>query len=181
MKPRIIFIHGNQTMTWKFGWIPWFKNELQKLGFETVFETMPDSIIARAKYWLPFLQDYLQACENDVLVGWSSGATASMRYAEQYKIKGSVLIAPSHTDLGDDLEKQSGYFDTPWNWGKIKANQESIALFYSENDPYIPAAEFKHIASQIQPEEFNLPNRQHFIEDETFPELLNYIIKKYTQ
>lgn len=180
MKPRIIFIHGNQTMHWSFAWTPWLKTELEKLGFETVFETMPDSIIARAKYWLPFLHDYLHAGENDVLVGWSSGATASMRYAEKYRIKGSVLIAPSASDLGDDLEKQSGYFDTPWDWEKIKANQESCALFYSETDPYIPAAEFEQIASQLNPEQFNLPNRKHFIEDETFPELLDYIIKKYS-
>ena len=179
MKPRIIFIHGNQTMTWKFNWIPWLKTELEKLGFETVFETMPDSIIARAKYWLPFLQETLKAGENDVLVGWSSGATASLRYAENHKIKGSVLVAPSYTDTGDDLEKQSGYFDAPWNWEQIKTNKESIALFYSETDPYIPAAEFKHIASQINPKEFNLPNRQHFIDDQTFPELLDYIVKKY--
>ncbi len=180
MKPRIIFIHGNQTMHWNFAWTPWLKSELEKLGFATVFETMPDSIIARAKYWLPFLQDYLKAGENDVLVGWSSGATASMRYAENNKIKGSVLIAPSHTDLGDELEKQSGYFDTPWNWEAIKNNQESIALFYSETDPYIPAAEFKFIASNLNPIEFNLPGRKHFIEDETFPELLEYIVKKYS-
>ena len=179
MKPRIIFIHGNQTMTWKFNWIPWLKSELEKLGFETVFETMPDSIIARAKYWLPFLQDYLKAGVNDVLVGWSSGGTASMRYAENHKIKGSVLIAPSSSDLGDDLEKQSGYFDTSWNWKNIKSNQESIALFHSETDPYIPITEFKHIVSQLNPEEFNLSDRKHFIEDETFPELLEYISKKF--
>ncbi len=180
MKPRIIFIHGNQTMHWNFAWTPWLKTELEKLGFTTVFETMPDSIIARAKYWLPFLKDYVKAGENDVLVGWSSGATASMRYAESNKIKGSVLIAPSHTDLGDELEKQSGYFDTPWNWENIKANQESIALFYSETDPYIPLTEFKSIASQIQPEEFNLQGRGHFIEQQTFSELLDYIVKKYS-
>ncbi len=180
MKPRIIFIHGNQTMTWKFGWIPWLKNELEAKGFETSFETFPDSIIARAKYWLPFLQDYLHAGENDVLVGWSSGATASMRYAENHKIKGSILIAPSCTDLGDDLEKQSGYFDAPWNWESIKNNQESIALFYSVNDPFIPLIEFQTIASNINPKDFNLTNRKHFIDDETFPELLDYIIKKYS-
>ncbi len=180
MKPRIIFIHGNQTMHWNFAWTSWFKTELEKLGFETVFETMPDSIIARAKYWLPFLQDYLKAGENDVLVGWSSGATAALRYAENHQIRGSVLVAPSYTNLNDELEKQSGYFDLPWNWEAIRNNQEAVALFYSENDPYIPFAEFKYIASQINPQEFNLPNRGHFSDEQTFPELLNYIVKKYS-
>ena len=48
MKQRIIFIHGNGTEHWSSGWALWFRAELEKLGFETFFETMPDSIIARA-------------------------------------------------------------------------------------------------------------------------------------
>lgn len=179
MKPRIIFIHGNQTMHWKFAWTPWLKTELEKLGFETFFETMPDSIIARAKYWLPFLRDYVKAGESDVLVGWSSGGTASMRYAENHKIKGSILIAPSSSDLGDDLEKQSGYFTTPWNWEAIKNNQTKIALFHSDNDPYIPLTEFNSIVSHLNADEINLPGQKHFTDQETFPELLQYIKKTY--
>ncbi len=102
------------------GWCKWLKNELDKLGVESFFETFPDSILARSEFWLPFLKDHLKAGERDVLVGWSSGAVASMRYAEQNKILGSVLISPSYTDLGDETEKASGYFDKPWNWEAIK-------------------------------------------------------------
>src|SRR5688500_9380638 len=149
MKPRFIYIHGNDTTHWSFSWASWLKAELEKLGFETFFETMPDSIIARAEYWLPFLKDHIKAGENDVLVGWSSGAVAAMRYAEKNKIKGSILVSPSYTDLGDDLEKQSGYFDKPWNWSGIRSNQEHIALIYGDDDPYIPQIEFEHIGKQI--------------------------------
>ncbi len=113
MKPRVIFIHGNQSTHWAFAWAPWLKRELEARGYETFFETFPDSVIARAKYWLPFLEEHVRAGENDVLVGWSSGAVAAMRYAETHRVLGSVLVAPSHTDLGDALEKESGYFDAP--------------------------------------------------------------------
>jgi hypothetical protein len=27
---------------------------------------------------------------------------------------GSVLVSPGDTDLEDDMEKQSGYYDNPW-------------------------------------------------------------------
>ncbi len=120
MKPRVIFIHGNQTTHWSFAWTPWLKEELEKRGYQTSFETFPDSHIARAEYWLPFLKDHIKARENDVLVGWSSGAVAALRYAEENKILGSVLIAPSYTDMNNPLEKQSGYFVKPWDWGRIK-------------------------------------------------------------
>lgn len=178
-KPRIIFIHGNETMHWSYGWAPWFKAELEKLGYETFFETMPDSIIARAEYWLQFLDGFVKAGENDVLVGWSSGAVAAMRYAETNKIKGSILISPCYTDLGDDLEKQSGYYDSPWQWDKIKANQEKIALMWGDDDPFIPQEEFDFIAQQLQPTRFKIPGARHFGEFEQFPQLLDYIKQNY--
>lgn len=179
MKPRIIFIHGNQSTHWSFGWSKWLKEELEKSGYETFFETFPDSILARSEYWLPFLKDHVKAGEDDILVGWSSGAVAALRYAEQNKIKGSILISPCHSDLGDEMEKQSGYYDKLWNWLSVKNNQNKIALFYGDNDPYIPQHEFEFIADKLSPEVFKVLNGQHFIEYNEFPVLLNYIKENY--
>lgn len=179
MKPRIVFIHGNQTTHWSEGWALWLKKEMDKTGYESFFETFPDSIIARAQYWLPFLKNHVKAGQEDVLVGWSSGAVAAMRYAEENQIKGSVLISPCYTDGGDELEKQGGYYEKPWNWEAIKNNQEKIALFYGSDDPYIPQLEFQHIVGQLQPEVFKVEGGKHFIEYETFPQLLKYLKKNY--
>lgn len=179
MKPRFIFIHGNQTVHWSFGWASWLKLELEKLGYETFFETMPDSIIARAKYWLPFLKEYANAGENDVLIGWSSGAIAAMRYAETNKIRGSILVSAHYTDLGDELEKVSGYFDQPWQWEAIKANQHNIALIWGDNDPYIPQAEFEFVAKQLDPTTIRVPKGEHFVERIQFSEIIEYIKNTY--
>jgi len=179
MKPRIIYIHGNGASHWSFAWAKWFKQELEAAGYETFFETMPDSVIARGKFWLPFLENHVGAGENDVIVGWSSGALAAMRYAETHKLRGSVLIGPSAEHMDDELEKQSGYFDEPWQWENIKANNGHLTLIYSDNDPYIPQAQFEMVAKGLSPEVMVLPNRKHFIEDQTFPELLEHIKKTY--
>lgn len=179
MKPRIVYLHGNQAMHWSLAWAPWLKQELEKRGFKTFFETFPDSIIAREEYWLAFLKEYIKAGENDVLVGWSSGGVAAMRYAEKNVIRGSVLVAPSYTDLNDPLEKESGYFDTDWNWEMITKNPEHTALFYSKNDPYIPQEQFTFIAKKLNPEVFLIPHAGHFIEKQRFLELLNYLLKTY--
>jgi len=182
MKPRIVYIHGNSSTHWSFGWAQWLRDELETLGYPTFFETFPDSVIARAKYWLPFLQDFIKVRENDVIVGWSSGATAALRYAENHTIAGSILVSPCYTDLGDDMEKQSGYYDTPWNWQAIRDNQDKIALFYGDDDPYIPQNEFEFIAEQLQPKikVTKISGGKHFGEYKTFPELLDYITKNYT-
>lgn len=178
-RTRFIFVHGNQATHWSFAWAPWLKAELESLGFETFFETMPDSIIARSDYWLPFLRDYVKAGPNDVIIGWSSGAVAAMRYAESNQILGSILISPCYTDLNDDLEKQSGYYDTPWQWNDIKNNQARIALLYGDDDPYIPQDEFEFIAAQLKPTNMRIHNGRHFIERTEFPELLEYIKQNY--
>ena len=162
MQPRIIFIHGNGSMHWSFAWAPWLKQALEAKGYATFFETFPDSIIARSEYWLPFLQDHVSAGENDVIVGWSSGAVAALRYAETHALRGSVLVAPSISDLNNDLEKQSGYFDTTWNWQQIKANQQHIALVHSDNDPFIPQEEFKVVEQELEPEVIMIPGAGHF-------------------
>jgi predicted alpha/beta hydrolase family esterase len=179
MKPRIVFIHGNQTTHWSFAWAAWLKTELEALGFETFFETMPDSIIARAEYWLPFLKEHVQVSEHDVIIGYSSGAVAAMRYAEENRILGSVLISPCYTDAGDALEKQSGYYDKPCQWEKIKANQKKIALIWGDDDPYIPQNEFEFIAKQLDPAQIKIHEGKHFIERTDFPELLRYIKEAY--
>lgn len=179
MKPRIVFIHGNQATHWSFAWTPWLKEQLESKGYTTFFETFPDSVIARAKYWLPFLEHHVHAGENDVLVGWSSGAVAAMRYAETTKIQGSVLIAPCITDLGDELEKQSGYFDTPWNWAAIQQNQKHIALAHSDNDPYIPQEQFATVLAELNAENILVPGAKHFIDQDTFPQVLEHILRTY--
>ena len=180
MKPRFVFVHGNGAMSWSFAWSPWLKAELEELGFETFFETMPDSVIARAQYWLPFLKDYATVGEQDVIIGWSSGAVAAMRYAESNKIRGSILVSPCYTDLGDDLEKQSGYYDKPWQWEKIKKNQEKIALIYGDDDPFIPQEEFEFIAKRLGPTIIKIHDGKHFIERQKLPELLDHIKQTYT-
>jgi hypothetical protein len=45
-----------------------------------------------------------------------------MRLVEQNKVLGLVLVAAYDDDLGDELERNSGYFSRPWDWHKIRSN-----------------------------------------------------------
>lgn len=81
--------------------------------------------------------------------------------------------------MGDDLEKQSGYYDTPWQWENIKANQERIALIWGTQDPYIPQEEFEYIAEQLRPTCIKIQEGTHFNDRDELPELLTYIRQTY--
>ncbi len=176
---KIVFIHGNGAMSWKFAWTPWLKQELEKLDIDCIFETFPDSILARSEYWLEYLQDYIKADKDTLLIWRSSGAVAAMRYAEQHTILWSILISPSYTDLWLESEKISGYFNSPRDWNSIRKNQKTISLFYSSNDEFIPESEFEYITNHINPETVRELWQWHFMYMEEFPELLEEIKNKY--
>ncbi|HAM40337.1 TPA: alpha/beta hydrolase [Candidatus Woesearchaeota archaeon] len=176
---QVILIHGNDTLRWSYAWMPWVKSELEKLGLEVIGETFPDSILAREKYWIPFLKDRLHAGENSILIGHSSGATAAMRFAEGNRILGSILVSPSYSDQGIELERQSGYFGRPWQWGRIRANQRWIVQFGSTDDPFMPVEQFRHIHGKLGTEYREFTDRNHFFYgQDTFPEIISTVKEK---
>jgi|SRR3989344_558038 len=166
---KVIFIHGNGGGTAKDNWFPYLKRELEKIGIKVIAKNFPDPVLARAKYWLPFLKK-LGADENTVLIGHSSGAIAALRFAENNKILGSVLVGGYYTDLGDEGEKKSGYFDESWNWEKIKNNQKWIIQFNSQDDPWIPIAEARYINKMLNTEYHEYEKEGHFGADKYYPE-----------
>ena len=178
---KVIMIHGNGKSTPHDHWFPSVKAELEKIGLTVIACQFPDAQLARAAYWLPFLKDELQADENTILIGHSSGAVAAMRYAEQNKILGTILVGASHTDLGFEGERLSGYFDEPWDWDDIKNNQHWAIQFASVDDPWIPIEEARFIHQQLSSTYYEFTNRGHFGCDRNeliFPELIKAIKDK---
>jgi predicted alpha/beta hydrolase family esterase len=179
---KVIFLPGNGGATTHDNWFPYLQVELTKLGVQVLAEEFPDPQLARREYWIPFLE-HLGADENTVLIGHSSGATASMRYAETHTILGSILIGACYSDMGIESEKASGYYDDEWQWDKIRANQKWIAIFASTDDPFIPISQPQFIREQLHPDYFEFTYRGHFMIDHNsvnreFPEVLSYITDK---
>ena len=169
---RVVYIHGNQTTHWSFAWAPWVEKQAKALGLQTHFTTMPDSRLARRNIWLAHLEKQ-KIGENDILLGWSSGAVAAMRFAEKHRVAGSVLVSPCWTDLGDKLEKLSGWYRDPWDWDSIKANQPRIELISGTDDPFIPQEEFSHIAKELNANHTQVKGEGHFTKQVTFAECVD--------
>jgi hypothetical protein len=143
-------------------------------------KNMPDPYDAKESIWLPFIKKDLGCDENTILIGHSSGAEATMRLLETEKVVGAVLVSPCVTDLGDEGERASGYYNRPWQWEKIRSNAEFIMQFSSPSDHLVPIAEGREVAKNLQPIFHELPNRGHFLDDE-FPELVDELIKELKQ
>lgn len=139
---------------------------------EVVLTDFPDPYGCRESIWIPFLRESIKLDQNTVLVGHSSGAACAMRLLEQqddykYKLKGAVLVATAYTDLGDESERRSGYFNRPWDWDKMKLGAEKICIFHGVDDPLIPVREARYIADKLASEnvQYNeMSGVSHFFE-----------------
>lgn len=174
---KAILIHGNGGCTAADGWLPFVERDLEALGLAVTNRTFPDNVRARASIWLPFL-DELGADEDTVLIGHSSGAVAALRYAETRRVRGSVLVGVCHTDLGDALERASGYYTAPWRWDDIRAHQQWIGIFQSTDDPCIPVSEARTVAARLRGSYFEYQDRGHFVDRAPFPELVAFVRRK---
>lgn len=180
--PRVVLLHGNGDGRGSDNWFPWLKKELEALGVPCEAPDLPDPVLAQAKYWFPYFSDVLKLGPDDLVIGHSSGALAIMKYAETHKIGASVLVGTYYTDLGYDDERTSGYFDTPWKWDKIKANQNWTMIFASKDDPYIPVNEPQFIRDKLGSIYFEFDDEGHFGGHTKpklkFPELLEALKSK---
>lgn len=174
-KIKVIFIPGNGGCTPRDNWFPDVQKQLEGWGIKVIARDFPDSELARESFWIPFLENELQADENSILIGHSSGAIAALRYAEKHKIFGSILIGAYHSDLGMESERLSGYFNRPWQWDKVRANQHFIAIFASSDDPWIPIDEPRYLRDNLNPDYYEFTDQGHFGGDyfkPKFPEVI---------
>merc|ERR1712113_300867 len=68
---------------------------------------------------------------------------------ESHRLRGAVLVSACHTDLGDENEAASGYYNRPWQWAKIAANAGFLLQWHSLDDPFIPVSEARHVAASL--------------------------------
>ncbi|KAH8051813.1 hypothetical protein JL721_11035 [Aureococcus anophagefferens] len=138
LKPRVIIVPGNGCTgdVADANWYGWLAAELRRedcLG-EVVLRGMPDPVAARESIWVPFLRDELGADERTIVVGHSSGAEAAMRLAETTRVLSLCLVR----------------------------NAGSIHQWHGDDDPFIPLAEARHVAANLDSAYAELPGRSHF-------------------
>lgn len=138
-------------------WYSWFASEMRKKpGLEVVMKDFPDPNRCRESIWIPFIKNEIGLDEQTILVGHSSGAACAMRLLENHdvKLRGAILVAAAHTDLGDEGERLSEYFNRPWNWDKMKLGADFIHCFHGNDDHLIPVKEARYIAEKMRGKNF---------------------------
>jgi hypothetical protein len=141
---------------------------LAEYGLTMPLGAFPDGWIGHEGVWKPFVVGVLGMDADTLIIGHSTGAVCAMRLMEEYDVAGCVLVAAYHTDLGDDEEKESGYFSRPWDYEAMKKHTPWVLQFHSENDQFVPLAEAEHVARQLGTE-FHVTSHDEHYEQESSP------------
>ncbi len=163
---KVILIPGmGCTPIESSNWYLWFRDQVRLRSCSHMHRTAidcdlyhyPDPYRCRESKWVPFVRTKIDNPAQTILVGHSSGAACAMRLLEFYgkegtPLKACVLVAAAFTDLGDEDERRSEYFNRPWDWESIQSGcLTPIILFHGTDDPLIPVSEARHIAEQLTP------------------------------
>jgi predicted alpha/beta hydrolase family esterase len=115
---RIVIVPGMGCVPVReCNWYAWLQDELEQDSsgrFNVILQDMPDPHAARESRWVPFIRNTLKVDDKTILIGHSSGCEAIMRLLEKDKVRGVILVAACHTDLGDENERASEYYNRPW-------------------------------------------------------------------
>ncbi|KAJ3049393.1 putative hydrolase rbbp9 [Rhizophlyctis rosea] len=185
---KVILIPGNGVSNiHSCLWYPWLEKTINtrlktQIPGGLKLTQFPDPDIAHENIWIPFVLNDLKADENTIVVGHSSGSAAAMRLAESHRVHSLFLLSAYHSDLGDETERESGYFGRPWQWDKIKANTKFIVQMSSEDDPLVPIEEQRFVARELglegTEEYVEFKDMGHFTGIDMLPELVEQIERK---
>jgi uncharacterized protein len=89
-----------------------------------------------------------------------------------------VLIAAYDDDLGDEGERDSGYFSRPFDWSAITRNAGFVVQFAGARDSLVPIAVQRRVAGALGPSaDYREKERgDHFFAERGFPEELTECI-----
>ena len=103
-----------------------------------------------------------------------------MRYAETHQLLGSILVGVCYNlDPGRRWgSRQRVRTRCSWQWDRIRAHQQWIAVYHSTDDPHIPAAEPRHVAAQLRCSYFEFADRGHFVDAHAIPQIVPFLKRK---
>lgn len=176
---RVIIVHGWEA-TPESEWLPWLAKNLREKGFSVEVPAMPDTDNPKIEAWTEHLRKIVGECdENTYFVGHSIGCQAIMRYLEKLPDNqcagGVIFVAGWLTLTGLESEEErltsSPWVNLPLNFEKIKARAKKIISIFSDNDPFVPAENWKMFSENLGGEIIIEREMGHFSDDDGVKEL----------
>lgn len=174
---RVFLVHR-----WSGGpnddWRPWIKAELEKLGFEVIAPSMPDTETPVIEKWVGHLSEVVgQPDEDTYFIGHSIGCQAIMHYLEKVdtKVGGAIFVAGwfnlDNLEFPDVKLTAKPWIETPIDLVKLRQVVPKSVLIISDNDTYNCFDENKQKFTTLGSEIVVLNNAGHISDVDGFTEL----------
>lgn len=158
-------------------WYPYIAEQCRLNGIDCELRLFPDPLFAHESIWKQFAFDELGLDENTILIGHSSGAACSLRLMEERKVFGCLLVAAYDSDLGDETERESGYFDRDFDYEKMRANSRFIVQFHSTSDHLVPVDIARRVAKSLKPTEYIETKSDGHFQRSKYPIFIDALIR----
>ena len=164
---NIFIIHGAYGNPDE-NWIPWLKQELEKLGCNVITPVFPTPENQSLDSWRQAFKDFVQYLDKDsIVIGHSLGPAFILDQLEKldHPIKAAFFVAPFISELNNpEFDEINKTFYRDFNWEKIKQNCENFYLFQSDNDPYVPIKKAEELSEKLGVNYTLVKNAGHFNE-----------------
>lgn len=164
---KVFLVHGFEGEP-NGGWRPWLMRELDAQDIYACALPMPTPYTPIVSEWVKELERVIDSPKETVLVGHSLGAAAILRYLEVTKdqILGAVLVSGpiemvEHNSKGKSLEKMRNFFDTPFDFEKIKRQCGSFVIIHGDNDTVVPFSHAERLSEALEGKLVTVPNGLH--------------------
>lgn len=157
-------------------WKNWLGENLP--DYELVLPEMPNKAYAKYDEWSIFFSKVVKFLRPDtVLVGHSLGGIFLAKYLNEHPKLHFEKIALLAAPFDDTSTESLASFSLPSDLQVLMKAADKFGLFHSEDDKVVPFFEVMKYSSLLPSNElFLFKDRGHF-NQETFPELLEFIKK----
>jgi hypothetical protein len=178
----VLILHGIQGQA-GIHWQKWLHDELVKRNCRVLMPTLPNAMRPDRGEVLEFVWDLCKAVDFSdlVIVGHSMGVTTALDLIASFRreVKGLISVSGVFKDYGAEL---NSYFlrERFVDLKVVRSLVKKVAVFYGDNDPYVPQDVLKSLADELGVTPVVIPNGGHLNTNAgytEFPLLLENVLK----
>ncbi len=148
---RLLVLHGWGADS-RSNWFPWLKATMEEKGHNVYCPDLPDTETPNLERWLRAAEIAAPFDRTLSAVGHSLGGTTLLRLLEKLgeseKIETAVFVSGFAADIG--IEELQNFVEKPFDWEKIRKKAKRFIVMHSDDDPVVPVALGKEIASRLK-------------------------------
>lgn len=145
---KVLIIHGYAGYP-EENWFPWLQEQLQHIGHDVFVPPFPTPENQTLESWRAVLAE-VPIDKDTIVIGHSLGGAFLLDILERHRLAGAVFVAAVSGPIPRPVDKEITEFThRRFDWPAIVRNVEAVAVYHSDDDPFIPLAQARSLAKRF--------------------------------